>query len=220
LLFLEQTPVKSTRQKLLNMLKNKPGITAAEISRALQITQSNVRHHLANMLEEGLIVTIGQDYSGRRGRPARKFSLTALTFQDNFDLLSKALLTTYLEDIHPGNKKNFLQRVARNILGDISLRGPLSQRLVEGIEKLNTLGYQARWEAHSEAPRLIYERCPYAALRPEHPELCRFDTYLLELLLGESITQAESSAHLENGYCLFLVGKITQSSASNQSNSI
>ncbi len=206
--------MKTTRQRLLDMIRNKPGITAAELSRALQITQSDIRHHLANMLEEGLILTAGKDYSSRRGRPARKFTLTALSFQDNFDLLSKALLTTYLEDFPSENQKVYLQRVAENILGDVKLRGPLSQRLVEGIEKLNSLGYQSRWEAHSDAPRLIYERCPFAALRPEHPELCRIDTYLVELLLGESITQAESNAHLDNGYCLFIVGKIAESSAS------
>lgn len=207
--------MKTTRQRLLDLIRNKPGITSAELARALQVTQSDVRHHLSNMIEEGLIITTGKDNRGRRGRPARKFILSTLAFQDNFDLLSKALLTTYLQDIPPENQKVYLQRVAGNILSDVKLRGPLAQRLVEGIEKLNSLGYQSRWEAHSDAPRLIYERCPFAALRPEHPELCRLDTYLVELLLGESITQAESNAHLDNGYCLFIVGKIAKSSASN-----
>ncbi len=206
--------MKTTRQRLLEIIRHKPSITAAELSRALKVTQSDVRHHLSNMLEEGLIITVGQDSRGRRGRPARKFSLTAMSFQDNFDLLSRALLTTSLEDIPPGKEKSYLQRVAIKILGEITPSGPLSQRLVEGIEKLNTLGYQARWEAHSDAPKLIFERCPFAALRPDHPELCHLDTYLIEFLLGESVSQSDSNAHLEDGYCLFLVGRFTPNSGS------
>jgi len=58
---------------------------------------------------------------------------------------------------------------------------------------------------------MIFEHCPFAALRPEHPELCRLDTYLVEILVGDSVTQIESQAHLANGYCVFLVGKIISS---------
>jgi len=203
--------VKSTRQRLLDLIRNKPGVTAAELSRALQVTQADVRHHLSNMIEEGLVITTGQDRRGRRGRPARQFSLTALALQDNFDLLSSALLTTSLDDLPPDAEATYLQRVASHLAGEFTPRGPLAQRLVQAIEQLNTLGYQARWEAHADAPRMIFEHCPFAALRPEHPELCRLDTYLVEILVGDSVTQIESQAHLANEYCVFLVGKIISS---------
>jgi predicted ArsR family transcriptional regulator len=203
--------VKSTRQRLLDLIRNKPGSTAAELSRALQVTQANVRHHLSNMIEEGLVITAGRNRRGRRGRPARRFSLTALTLQDNFDILSKALLTTSLDDLPPDAETAYLQRVARHLAGEFTPRGPLAQRLVRAIEQLNTLGYQARWEAHADAPRMIFERCPFAALRPEYPELCQLDTYLVEFLLGETVTQIESNAQLDDGYCLFLVGKVISS---------
>ena len=204
--------MKSTRQRLLDLLRNKPGSTAAELSRALQVTQADVRHHLSNMIEEGLVITAGRNRRGRRGRPARRFSLTALTLQDNFDILSKALLTTSLDDLPPDAETAYLQRVARHLAGEFTPRGPLAQRLVQAIEQLNTLGYQARWEAHADAPRMIFERCPFAALRPEFPELCQLDTYLVEFLLGETVTQIESNAQLDDGYCLFLVGKVISSS--------
>jgi len=203
--------VKSTRQRLLDLIRNKPGATAAELSRALQVTQADVRYHLSNMIEEGLVITTGQDRRGRRGRPARQFSLTALALQDNFDLLSSALLTTSLDDLPPDAEATYLQRVASHLAGEFTPRGPLAQRLVQAIEQLNTLGYQARWEAHADAPRMIFEHCPFAALRPEHPELCRLDTYLVEILVGDSVTQIESQAHLANEYCVFLVGKIISS---------
>ena len=204
--------MKSTRQRLLDMLENRPGATAADLSRALQVTQADIRHHLTNMVQEGLIVTTGQQRSGRRGRPARRFSLAASVYKDNFDLLSKALLITSLESLRPEEQTSFLSQVANHLVAGASLKGPLSQRLVQVVNHLNAMGYQSRWEAHAEAPRIIFERCPFAALRPLHPELCQLDAVQLETLTGASIILLESNAHLADGYCMFLVGKISTGS--------
>lgn len=203
--------MKSTRQRLLKMLENRPGTTAGELSRALQVTQAGIRHHLSNMLAEGLIVSTGQQHSGRRGRPARQFSLAADAFIDNFDLLCSALLNTSLKNLSPSEQSAYLELVASHLVAGFTINGPLSQRLVRTVNQLNALGYQPRWEAHVDAPRIIFERCPFAALRPQHPELCQLDTSLLGIMTGESITQVKSSAHLADGYCLFLVGKISTS---------
>jgi len=203
--------MKPTRQRLLEILENRPGATTAELSRALQLTQADIRHHLSNMLKEGLIVTSGKLLSGRRGRPARRFSLAASLYQDNFDLLSEAMLVTTFEGLSSDEGKSYLNRVAEHLVSGSSNQGPLSQRLVQAVSQLNELGYQARWEAHAEAPRVFFDRCPFAALRPKHPELCQLDTNQLEIMSGESITHVESSAYLENGYCLFYLGKINAS---------
>jgi predicted ArsR family transcriptional regulator len=204
--------MKSTRQRLLKILENRPGITAAELSRALQLTQADIRHHLSNMIKEGLIVTSGQLHSGRRGRPARRFSLAASVYEDNFDLLSQAFLATTLELFSADEGNAFLKQVAEHLVPDNPTKGPLSQRLVQAVSRLNERGYQARWEAHAEAPQIIFERCPFAALRPEHPELCQIDIKQLESLSAEPIDQTETNAHLDNGICLFFIGKISSSS--------
>jgi predicted ArsR family transcriptional regulator len=200
--------MKPTRQRLLEILENRPGATAADLSRSLQLTQADIRHHLSNMVQEGLIIPSGHLHSGRRGRPARRFSLAASEYKDNFDLLSKALLVTAFEGLSPDEGNAFLKRVADHLISRTPVSGPLSQRLVQAVRQLNELGYQARWEAHAEAPKIIFERCPFAALRPQHPELCQLDSQQLEIMSGESITQVESSANLENGSCLFFLGKI------------
>lgn len=200
--------MKSTRQRLLDILKNRPNTTAAELSRALQLTQADVRHHLSNMVEEGLVVATGYQRGGRRGRPARKFSLAAAAPKDNFDLLSSALLAVSLQNISPPDRMVFLRDVAAQLAGKHASGGPLAQRLVGAVVRLNELGYQARWEAHTDAPRLILEHCPFASLLPKHPELCLLDACLLEILLKESIAQIESLAHEDGGHCIFLVGKM------------
>lgn len=199
--------MKTTRQKLLENVKNRPGITAAELSRALKVTQSDVRHHLSIMIDEGLVVTAGQESHGKRGRPARRFSLSVTAQRDNFDLLSSSLLKIYFGQHSPEERTTYLRQVASNLSGGPEVPGPLAQRLVAGVQTLNKLGYQARWEAHAVAPRIIFEHCPFAALRTEHPELCQLDTYLVEHLLDEQVYQQEASAHRFDGICLFLVGE-------------
>jgi predicted ArsR family transcriptional regulator len=71
--------------------------------------------------------------------------------------------------------------------------------------------YQARWEAHADAPRLTLGHCPYAAILPEHPELCALDAALLETLLGAPATQVAKLARDGRGgmYCLFVIAVST-----------
>ena len=199
--------MKSTRQRLLDILNSRPNTTAAELSRALKLTQADVRHHLSNMVVEGLVVATGYQRGGRRGRPARKFSIAAAALKDNFDLLSSALLAVSLQNLSPPDRIIFLRHVAAQLAGENTSGGPLGQRLVGAVVKLNELGYQARWEAHADAPRLILEHCPFASLLPQHPELCQLDACLLEISLKEPVAQIESLAHEDGEYCIFLVGK-------------
>ncbi len=202
-------PVKSTRQRLLEMLSNQDQISAAELSRALSVTQADVRYHLTRMLDEGLILTAKPKHSGRRGRPARRYSLASKTTQDNYEILTSALLSSMRENNTEEEWRTFLHHIAQQIPTGFKPGGPLGGRLVQAVDQLNLLNYQARWEAHADAPRVIFDRCPFASLRPEYPELCIMDTNLLSTLLDEPVVQLHSSAHLPAGYCLFNISQKT-----------
>ena len=197
--------MKSTRQRLLELLKNRNNQTAAELSRALGVTQADARYHLSKMVNEGLIVVVGQQRAGRRGRPARRYALAEAALKDNFDLLSSALLTITLADLSQEEQKSFLCRVAAALVGETDLQGPLSQRLVRAIEKLNELGYVSRWEAHATAPRLILENCPFAKLLNQHPQLCQLDACMREILLDEPVVQIESQTDNPSNHCIYII---------------
>ena len=201
--------LKSTRQQIVDLLSKQDQANAAEISRALSVTQADVRYHLARMLEEGLIIVGKPKFSGRRGRPARRYSLALKSKQDNFDILTRAWLRSLQEEYTHREKALFLVNIARQIPGEFKPGGSLGKRLVQAVEQLNQQHYQARWEAHADAPRVMFDRCPFAALRPEFPELCILDTYLLENLLDENVSQVESSAHLADGFCQFNISQKT-----------
>jgi len=200
---------KSTRQRILDLLLKQDHLNAAELSRVLSVTQADVRYHLSQMVVEGLILTVKPKPSGRRGRPARRYSLASKAKRENYEVLVRALINSIREKTSAQENKLLLHDMASKIPGDYQPAGPLGQRLVQAVDQLNLLNYQARWEAHANAPRVIFDRCPFASLRPEFPELCQLDTKLLENLLDERVIQVESNAHQPDGYCLFHISQNT-----------
>jgi predicted ArsR family transcriptional regulator len=198
---------KSTRQRILDLLSNQDQINAAEISRAISVTQADVRYHLSRMVEEGLILTAKPKHTGHRGRPARRYTLASKLRRDNFELFTRALLISVRNNTSVEESNKFLQDIAIQIAGEVEPGGPLGTRLVQAVDQLNLHNYQARWEAHANAPRVIFDRCPFASLRPEFPELCQLDAELLSNLLDEPVAQIKSNAHLTDGYCLFNISQ-------------
>ncbi len=56
-----------------------------------------------------------------------------------------------------------------------------SKRLIEPVEKLSALHYEAGWEAGAEGPRILLGHCPYAGIIAWHPELCRMDAEAVQI---------------------------------------
>jgi predicted ArsR family transcriptional regulator len=204
--------MKSTRQRLLDLLEKQQTATASELSRALQVTEADVRHHLAALRRAGTVASLEEDgQAGRpagRGRPARRYRLAERALEDNYEALAGALLDEVLAREAAEARTTFLKRIAARLAGGAQPEGSLAKRLVQAAQRLNELHYQARWEARPGAPQVTLGRCPYAALLPEHPELCQMDAALLEALLGAPVIQTEKLARDARGatYCRFAVG--------------
>ena len=60
-----QETVSSTKSRILSLLKDRPEITARELSQELGITFDGVRYHLTKLRKEGLIHHAGATKSGR-----------------------------------------------------------------------------------------------------------------------------------------------------------
>lgn len=184
--------MKPTRQRLLDYLATHPPITAAGLARALQVTPADARHHLAILRREGLVVPVGTAPPDGRGRPAQRYRLATPRSEPGLQPLVEALLSEALDSLDPHAQEAALRRLATRLAGDsIRLEGNLARRLVRAVERLDQLGYHARWEARAVGPRLILERRPFANLEAPHPELARLEAYLIEVLLGVSLSRIE-----------------------------
>lgn len=201
--------MKSTRQRILAFLERQRAASVAELSQALQVTEADVRYHVSVLGRAGLVAPVGEDRPSGRGRPARRYGLADRTMKDNLGRLSGALLDELQAEAPPESEEALLRRVAGRLAGSHPSGGSPARRLVHAVQQLNEMNYRARWEAHAEGPYVTLGHCPYSAILPEHPELCRLDASLLEALTGEPARQTAKLARDAHGalFCRFAIGK-------------
>jgi len=198
--------VNNTRQRLLEYLASKQVATPIELSRALQVTPADIRHHLNTLLDEGHVQIIGKRKVPGPGRPAKVYRLSH-KHSNSLMVLLDALLLDIFDEKPSNDLSNSVRRVADRIKGTHQSEGNLTQRLYYTVNRLNELNYHARWEAHPDSPRIILGNCPYSLLIDCHPNLCLIDKYILEGLLYTTVSQEEKFAQDERGFsfCLFSI---------------
>ncbi len=181
----------------------------------MQMTEANARHHLNILAEQGAVAVIGQRSSSGKGRPVQLFGLSERAAGHNLDRLAGSLLAELLEGLSREQQDQILERLAVRILGNDqpeasdlpAKRSHLTRRLFQAVRNLNEFNYDARWEAHTLAPRLILGHCPYAAIVAVRPEICRLDRILLQQLVDAPVEEISlrQPAQRSAQQCVFAV---------------
>ena len=194
----------TARQKVLAYLKKNRLASAQEIARALHVTPANARHHLRILAADGRVTVVSAGGEGR-GRPVKRYGLSAALAGDQLPALLGAVLDEWLGGLSPSKRGQALRSLAERVGGTPRAESaPLMRRLASAVERLNQLHYQARWEAGAEGPRILLGPCPYAKVMAAHPELCTMDTALLELLLERPILPVQRNEIAVQGLCPFV----------------
>jgi predicted ArsR family transcriptional regulator len=201
---------QQTRKQIVHILEQRETASARELSRLLDVTPSNIRHHLSILIEQGSVKIAGYKESRSRGRPSAIFTLIQPTLKDNLDLLSSILLQSISEELSSGSQENKLRWLAQRLCAEFPqpVKNP-TQNLYAAIQTLNSLNYHARWEAHVDSPRIMFKHCPYARILEDHPEMCQVDGYLVESLTGvpSRLIAKRTLAPDGNRYCIFRITK-------------
>ena len=195
--------MQETRQGILDYLQTNHQATPGELSRSLQVTAANIRHHLGILQEQGLVEVVGQSVPSGRGRPRQLYALNSSAQTNNLAQLTRALLECIAPD-----QEAILRMVARTLAGEsLALHPNPTQRLYQAVQRLNALNYNARWEARLGGPRVMLEHCPYAPILDQHLELCQMDGYLVERLTGLDVQQTARIEKSSTGpkACIFSV---------------
>lgn len=201
--------MQSTRQLILNYLKERGEATVDELAKVLKLTTVTVRHHLDILRSEELVAEPIVQRRGSRGRPQYLFALTAKSaeyFPTNYQSLAGHLLAELkVADQRVANV--IFEGVAQRLAAEAPSLRPhesVPARLNRAVTFLNERGYVAHWDKIDGGYRLHTNNCPYATLSGEHSELCRMDAALMSQLVGAPVEctgrQAEGAAH-----CLYLV---------------
>jgi predicted ArsR family transcriptional regulator len=196
----------TTRLRILDHFRKHQTATVRELSYLMGMTGANIRHHLALLDSNGLIEIVGQRKEGL-GRPMQVYGLSRRVLGDGLDKLAGALFDIWLDGVADEKREACLRSVAERLAGEMEFKVPVMKRLVQAVERLNDLNYQARWEASAAGPRFILGHCPYAAIVTDHPELCRMDELLLETRLNASVEQTAKLQLSDKGlpFCAFLM---------------
>ncbi len=167
-----------------------------------------VRHHLSILRADGRIVDNGAEPRRSRGRPEKAYRLSDRLLGENLAGLSDALLTAWLEGLPAGKVEAAVRALGQLLAGQaggIAADVGATRRLVQLAEKLNSLGYQAHWEAGARGPRILLGHCPYAAIIGKHPALCQVDAAFLGELVGAPVEQLArmEPSRLGATHCIF-----------------
>nr|WP_307851927.1 transcriptional regulator [Williamsia sp. CHRR-6] len=199
-----------TRSAVVALLVERGPVTAAEISDHLQISGPGVRRHLDAMLAAGEVVavTTSARHSQRgRGRPARRFQLTAAgraKLRHAYDDLAGAAMRRLRDLGGEQAVRDFAADRIEAIVAGVEPvpRGAGDDVLVATAEQiadsLTTAGFSANTRRVGAGVQICQHHCPVAHVAADFPELCEAETARFTELLG---THVQRLATIANGDC-------------------
>lgn len=182
--------MQSTRQEILEILKEERQATVEDLAQRLELTPMTIRHHLNVLQAQGLVAATTVRRSQKVGRPRLVYTLTEEAddlFPQSYGDLAVHLVTEIKETVGPEETEAVFRRIAERISQDAPLAHPgqpFEERLDQVTDFLERQGFIMRWEKTDDGYILANINCPYRQVTREHPEVCAMDAVLLERLLG------------------------------------
>jgi len=179
-----------TRGRIITLLR-RSSRTVDELAQALGLTHTAVRAHLAALERDGLV----QQRSERRGsrKPSSVYDLAPAAeylFPKAYGQLLDQLLEVLQRRMMPEEVETLLREVGQRMAAQWKIpSGNLRVRLEAAVEVLNELGGLMERETGEKTVSIRGYRCPFAAVVPEHPEMCRLAETLLSELVGVPVQE-------------------------------
>jgi len=196
----------TTRGQLILLLR-RASRTVEELAQALHLTDNAVRAHLTTLERDGLVEQQGLRRGA--GKPAFIYDLTPEAerlFPKAYEPVLHQLLAVLEEQESPEQVEELLRAAGRHLAKTLPApAGDLEARLRAATETLTALGGLAAWEEAEEVFWIEGQRCPLAALIPDHPQTCRVAEALVSELVGRPVQ--EHCARGATPHCRFAIAK-------------
>ncbi len=183
--------MQATRQRILEIMREKGAATVDDLSRQLGLTPVTVRHHLDILRRDGLVAICEVRHRHAPGRPQYVYALTeaaAAYFPDNYSNLVSAVLNRIRDGLPPTAINAFFAEVGHELAQTAPPLIPgetVEERLDRITAFLSSQGYVARWERNQGGYVLHTYNCPYRHVAEAHQGLCVMDMRLVTELLGD-----------------------------------
>ncbi|HEY9773127.1 MAG TPA: ArsR family transcriptional regulator [Planktothrix sp.] len=187
---------ESARQGVMRVLKLRGEATAAELSKAMNITYTAVRRHLSSLQNEGLITS--HTHQQGAGRPIYKYRLTeaaAAHFPSGYEAMAANLLDTVFDESGHTGIMDVL-RLNNNRLFAMLLPRFINKNLAERVEEIARYyaenGYMTEWTALPDGNFFLYhQNCAIYKLALRYRQLCILEPRLIESLLGVKVSRQQ-----------------------------
>lgn len=204
------TTRKSTKDKILELLKKEPNKTVSELAQSLDITEMAVRKHL-NVLERDSFLIINE-VRQPMGRPLQVYSLSPKAeelFPKSYENMTVEFLQD-LKELHGEEIIDVLLEKRSERLKNNYLPYMQNKKYEEKIEELkniqNSKGYMADLtKLNNETFELIEHNCPILAVAQEFKKACACETEMFKKVLGTENVK-RTTCRADNGdHCRFIV---------------
>lgn len=179
--------MSGTREVILMSLLNHPKATIDDLAGSAGINVISVRHHITNLLADGLIQIEEQRHGV--GRPRMIYSLTEKgmeKFPTSYLKFTNHLLEQ-IQDVLPAATINTLfDRVATQIVSDYKDKVKnlsMDERFAILQKLLKDEGFLIEWKKASGVYEIQEVSCPYHQISQKHPEICTIDQSVISKLL-------------------------------------
>lgn len=202
--------MQSTRQEILEILKEERQATVEDLAERLELTPMTIRHHLNVLQAQNLVVAFKVRRSQKVGRPRLVYTLTEAAddlFPKNYGKLANYLVNEVKETVGNDGTRTIFRRVAERLAEDAPAPTPgqsFEERLSQVADFLDEQGFLTRWEKTDEGFILTNINCPYQQVSSEHDELCFMDTELIARLMGVKPRRI-SSQQKDDAPCRYLL---------------
>ncbi len=201
---------KSTREKILLLLKIHGPMTVKMLSDELGITPMGVRRHLTAMERDGLV-----KHEQRRqmiGRPAYYFKLTPEAenlFPKSYDRLAVSILRVISEKWGEERVREIAEELTKGEMGgaELALRGKSgAEKIAAFVDYVNQKGFFATWEEKEPGHFEIYQyNCPLLAVAAHFPVLCEARLNAIRELFPEAEVTMEDFCVKGEPYGLYRI---------------
>ena len=179
-----------SRHRLLLLLRKQPGVTVAELARAMAISDMGVRRHLTALAADGLVEQAACASAGL-GRPPAGWRLSGAG-RELFPRRYDALALDVMNELEPHELAGALARRNDKQVAQYQAALAPCADLAEEVAELARLrdqaGYQAEWAPGDGDTLVLTENnCAIHRVAEDHPSVCAMELALLREVLGPNV---------------------------------
>jgi DeoR family suf operon transcriptional repressor len=181
--------MKSTREKILQILLIHPRSTINELAEAVSINAISVRHHLTSLQVDTLVAAEEERHGV--GRPRLVYCLTEKgleRFPTNYLRLTTRLLDQIKGTLPESVVNTLFARMATELGTEYAKKAgamaTMEERLDLVKEVLTKEGFTVEWEKRGSQYQIHEITCPYYHVGQSHPEVCTVDQTLISTVLS------------------------------------